>query len=328
MTIKILVTGGTGLVGNGVQYALSKEQKNKKEEWVFVNSKDADLTKTEEVNVLFEKHKPDYVVHLASMVGGVYKNITENVNFFVNNMLININVLNCCYNFKVKKIFSCLSTCIFSMNDKLPFSETSSINGDVHFSNSGYALSKRYLTILNKFFNDCNRSTHEDFLVGKFMSFTPCNIFGPCDNFNAVESHFIPALIKKMYESERDKKPLIIYGDGTAKRQFIYSRDLGKLIIWLVRNYDDDETIILSPDDTAEYSISEIVNTTASMFNFSQDILYDTTQCNGVFSRTVTNKKLQELYKKNQGFDFKFISYEQAIKETMNWFTMRAKEFI
>lgn len=332
MTIKILVTGGTGLVGNGIQYALNQEKKeNKKpegdtEEWIFVGSKDADLTKSEEAKVLFEKHKPDYVVHLASMVGGVYKNINQNVNFFVTNMLININVLNCCQNFKVKKIFSCLSTCIFSKNDTLPFTETSSIDGDVHFSNSGYALSKRNLITLNKFFNDCRRQHNDSLspsgsgLVGGFMSFTPCNIFGPYDNFNATEGHFIPSLVKRMYEAECDKKPLIIYGDGSAKRQFIYSYDLGKLITWLVRNYNDDETIILSPDESEEYSISEIVNKTASVFNFSQDILYDINQESGVFSRTVNNKKLQQLYKKSQGIDFKFISYEQAIEETINWF--------
>jgi len=320
MTIKILVTGGTGLVGNGIQYALNQENKKPDtEEWIFVGSKDADLTKSEEVKVLFEKHKPDYVVHLASMVGGVYKNITQNINFFVTNMLININVLNCCQNFKVKKIFSCLSTCIFSINDTLPFNETSSINEDLHFSNSGYALSKRYLITLNKFFNDCRRQKSEND-DGGFMSFIPCNIFGPYDNFNATENHFIPSLVKRMYEAERDKKPLIIYGDGSAKRQFIYSHDLGKLITWLVRNYNDDETIILSPDESEEYSISEIVNTTASVFNFSQDILYDINQDNGVVSRTVNNKKLQQLYKKNQGIDFKFISYEQAIEETINWF--------
>lgn len=329
MTIKILVTGGTGLVGNGIQFALNEEKLRPvdplqdTEEWIFVGSKDADLTKSEEVTMLFEKHMPDYVVHLASMVGGIYKNMTQNLNFFVTNTLININVLNCCQKFNVKKIFSCLSTCIFSVGDKLPFTETSSINGDVHLSNSGYALSKRNLLTLSNFFNEARRfpTEHpEDRSVGVFMSFTPCNIFGPCDNFDATEGHFIPSLVKKMYEADCDKKPLIIYGDGSTKRQFIYSLDLGKLIIWLVRNYNDEETIILSPNESEEYSVSEIVNKTTSVFNFSQDILYDTNQDNGVLSRKVSNKKLQQLYKEKQGVDFKFIPFEQAIEETMNWF--------
>lgn len=365
MTIKILVTGGTGLVGNGIQHALNEEKNEltrlflntrvqsnsdqipnwNSEEWIFVGSKDADLTKPEEVEMLFEKHMPDYVVHLASMVGGVYKNMTQNLNFFVTNTLININVLNCCYNFKVKKIFSCLSACVFSINDKLPFTETSSINGEVHNSNSGYALSKRNLMTLNYFFNEARRLSatqgklplsdnscalragSEGFDTGVFMSFMPCNIFGPHDNFNATESHFIPSLVKRMCEAECEKKPLKIYGDGSAKRQFIYSHDLGKLIIWLVRNYNDEETIILSPDESEEYSVSEIVNKTAEVFNFSQNILYDTNQANGILSRTVSNKKLQQLYKKKENIDFKFIPYERAIEETMNWFVKNKTSF-
>ncbi len=349
MTIKILVTGGTGLVGHGIQHALNEDklQTLKEEKWIFVGSKDADLTKPEEVKLLFEKHMPDYVIHLASMVGGVYKNMTQNLNFFVTNTLININVLNCCQNFKVKKIFSCLSTCVFSIHEKLPFTEKSSINGDLHISNNGYALSKRNLISLTSFFNDARsrqqKQKEDDTLraeferaagrsqdglrdqvarkiYGVFMSFMPCNIFGPHDNFNATESHFIPSIVKRMCEAESDKKPLVVYGNGSAKRQFIYSHDLGKLIIWLVRNYNDEEMIILSPDESEEYSVAEIVNKTASVFNFSQNILYDTAQDNGVLSRKVNNKKLQELYKKNQGCDFKFTPYETAIEETMNWF--------
>lgn len=358
MTIKILVTGGTGLVGHGIQHALNEEKLHtlpyglegsrsdpraseaghpkgpndkllEKEKWIFVGSKDADLTKPEEVKILFEKHMPDYVIHLASMVGGVYKNMTQNLNFFVTNTLININVLNCCQTFKVKKIFSCLSTCVFSIHEKLPFTEKSSINGDLHISNSGYALSKRNLISLNSFFNDARSRQQKQQTAetrdnckeeGVFMSFMPCNIFGPYDNFNATESHFIPSIVKRMCEAECDKKPLVVYGDGSAKRQFIYSHDLGKLIIWLVRNYNDEEMIILSPDESEEYSVAEIVNKTASVFNFSQNILYDTTQSNGVLSRKVNNKKLQEIYKQKQGHAFKFSSYETAIEETMNWF--------
>lgn len=325
MTIKILVTGGTGLVGNGIQYALNEEKSSNAEKWIFVGSKDADLTKFEEVRLLFEKHMPDYVVHLASMMGGVYKNMNQNLDFFITNTLININVLKCCYNFNVKKIFSCLSTCVFSMDDKTPYSEKSSINGDIHDSNSGYALSKRNILILNKLFNE-KLSKQEETDQRLFMSFIPCNIFGPHDNFRTGESHFIPSLVRRLYESKSEKKPLIIYGDGKAKRQFIYSHDLGKLILWLVRNYNDAETIILSPDENEEYTISEIVNKTASAFNFSQNIVYDTNQSSGVLSRTVTNKKLQQLYKESEGVYFEFIPYEQAIEETMNWFIKNNSE--
>lgn len=322
MTIKILVTGGTGLVGHGIQHGLRQDERlSEGEEWIFVGSKDADLTKSEEAIALFEKYKPNYVVHLASIMGGLHRN---NLNFFITNTLININVLNCCRRYNVKKIFSCLSTCVFDMNDKLPYTEKSSINGDVHDSNCGYALSKRNIIILNKLFNE----TQSECL---FTSFIPCNIFGPHDNFKVRESRFIPSLVRRMYEAECERTPLVINGNGSAKRQFIYSRDLGKLIIWLVKNYNDPETIILSPDYNEECTISEIVNKTASAFNFSQNIEYDPNKNNGMISRTVSNKKLQQLLSSlpsvkhwsgsiHETNNFEFTPYEDAISETMNWF--------
>lgn len=308
MTLKILVTGGTGLVGCGIKYALQQEKPNDAEEWIFVGSKDADLTKYEEVDNLFKKYKPDYVIHLASVVGGLYTNMSQNLNFFTINTFIHMNVLNCCHLNNVKKVFSCLSSCVFDINEKLPYSEKSSTNGNLHDTNIGYALSKRIIIDLNKLLNKESSC--------KFMSFIPCNIFGPNDK---IGTHFVPSLVKRLYESECEKKPLIIYGDGKARRQIIYSHDLGKLIILLIRHYNDLETIILSPDENEDYQISEIVRKTASVFNFSQPIVYDKNKNNGVLLRTVTNKKLQNFIRSIKS-NFEFTPYDVAISNTMDWF--------
>lgn len=307
---KILITGGTGLVGNGIQYILNKEDHNNQanEQWIFVGSKDANLTKIKEVNKLFNRYKPTHVIHLAAMVGGLYANMAQNLNFFRINMLINDNVLKCARDFKVKKVFSCLSTCIFSVNDEYPFTEKSSTTGCLDSSNEGYSWSKRMILILNKLYNES-----QDHCV--FTSFIPCNIFGPHDNFKPGESHMIPSMIRRIYEAKRDHKPLTVYGDGTPKRQFIYSRDLGKLIIWFLRNYDEPTSIILSPSVEKEYTISEIVTKIAQIYNFNNEIIYDKNKISGQHKRTVCNKKLLQLVN-----DFEFTPFEQAITETINWF--------
>ena len=109
--MKILVTGGSGLLGK----AFYKIKNNYKYEWYFVSSKDCDLTNYLETKKLFNKIKPNYVLHLAANVGGLYKNMNNNVSMLEDNILINLNVLKCCYEFDIEKLISCLSTCIFQI---------------------------------------------------------------------------------------------------------------------------------------------------------------------------------------------------------------------
>lgn len=305
MEIKyILVTGGTGLVGSAIKSIISD---NENEKWIFVNSKDADLTNYFATKKLFKKYKPTHVIHLAGMVGGLFQNLNDNLDFFRQNMLINDNVLLCCFQFNVKKVISCLSTCIFSDKIEFPTNEDGLHLNEPHFSNFGYSYSKRMIDVLNRAYFEKHGCL--------FTSIIPCNVFGPHDNFNLNKSHVIPALIHKIYNAKNNDEPLIIYGTGKPKRQFIYSKDLAKLIIWVLKNYDSILPIILAPNEEEEISISDAVNVIIKTSNFKGEIKYDITKSDGVYKKTVSNAKLTSLYK-----NFKFTPFKKAMKETVNWF--------
>lgn len=172
--IVVLVTGGTGLVGKAIEKVVN-ESKSPNETWHFLSSKEADLRSKAETVALFEKIRPTHVIHLAALVGGLFRNLKYKVEFYRENVLINDNVMECCKDFKVKKLVSCLSTCIFPDKTTYPIDETMVHNGPPHTSNEGYAYAKRMIDVLNRCYNEeygCN-----------FTSIIPTNIYGPHDNY-------------------------------------------------------------------------------------------------------------------------------------------------
>merc|ERR1712210_27452 len=228
----ILVTGGSGLVGNGIRIASERDPRDD-EKFIFLSSKDADLTDKESTRKVFEKRQPTHVIHLAAKVGGLYGNMKANLEFFRINMAINDNVLSLAKEFKVEKVVSCLSTCIFPDKTTYPIDETMVHNGPPHTSNYGYSYAKRMIDVMNKGYNQQHGC--------KFTSVIPTNVFGPYDNFNLEESHVIPGLVHKLHVCTQENKPFTVWGTGKARRQFIYSVDLARLFLWAMRSYDEPE---------------------------------------------------------------------------------------
>ncbi|XP_065184668.1 GDP-L-fucose synthase-like [Sycon ciliatum] len=302
---KILVTGGTGLVGRGIEFAALSD-KREDEEWIFLSSKDCNLTSMDETRKLFEMHKPTHVIHLAAMVGGLFSNLRQNAEFFRVNMLINDSVLNCCREFKVEKLVSCLSTCIFPDKTTYPIDETMVHNGPPHSSNFGYAYAKRMLDVQNH--------AYRQQYGCQFTSVIPTNIFGPHDNFNLEDSHVIPALIHKCYNAKRDGTAVTVFGSGTPLRQFIYSHDLGRLMVWTLREYTETEPIILSVGEEDEVSIKQVAEVVAKEMGV-ENLQFDTTKADGQFKKTANNAKLRQYLP-----DFQFTPFEQAMKESCAWF--------
>jgi len=308
----ILATGGTGLVGYALQKAVSL-QSNPNEKWIFLSSKDGDLTKLEDVETLFEKHQPSHVIHLAAMVGGLFKNIASNLEFFRLNSQINDNVLHCCYKYKVAKCISCLSTCIFPNQTSYPITEKMIHDGPPHNSNFGYSYAKRMIDVQNRAYNEQYGCL--------FTSIIPCNIFGPNDNYNLEDSHVIPGLIHKVYLAKKLEQPLVICGTGRPKRQFIYSMDLARLILLVLKEYNDIEPIVLSVDEGDEQSITQVARVIANAMNFQSEFLFDESKPDGQYKKTVSNKKMKKIWP-----NFNFTPFDEAIKESCSWFVNNYEE--
>ncbi|CAJ0598875.1 unnamed protein product [Cylicocyclus nassatus] len=303
----VLVTGGTGLVGKAIEQIVNTEEKRDNEKWLFIGSKDCDLCDVQATRQLFEAVRPTHVIHLAAMVGGLFQNLKHNLEFFRKNSAINDNVLAMCHEFDVAKCVSCLSTCIFPDKTTYPIDETMVHLGPPHFSNFGYSYAKRMIDVLNRAYaQDYGR---------KFTSVVPCNVFGPHDNYNLQSSHVIPALIHKTYIAKKEGKPLEVFGTGRPLRQFIYSLDLARLFVWVLRSYDEVDPIILSVSEEDEVSIADAVKAIVKAFDFQGEVKFDSSKADGQLKKTASNAKLRRYLP-----DFKFTPFEQAVKESVDWF--------
>jgi GDP-L-fucose synthase len=304
---KILVTGGSGLVGNGIksiEYFFSNEY-----EFTYVSSKDYNLCDFLETQRMFANIKPNYLIHLAANVGGLYKNMNHKVDMLEKNLMINFNVIKCAHDFKVEKLIACLSTCIFPDKVEYPINESVLHNGPPHFSNDAYAYAKRMLEV------HCR--TYRENYGDKFYCIIPTNIYGPHDNFHLEDGHVLPALIHKCYLAKEKNIDFVVRGSGKPLRQFIYSHDLALLIMFVLKKFEDGN-VILSVSENDEISIGHVARFIAKSFGYEDRMVFDTSFADGQFKKTVSNTKLLEFL----GGVFEFTPIEEGIKQTVDWFIL------
>ena len=300
--MKILVTGGSGLVGQ----ALKEEVVGSEHTWIFSNSGICDLREFSQVLLYFGTRKPDYVVHLAANVGGLFKNLEHNVEMYEDNMLMNFNVLRACHQLKITNCLCILSTCIFPNKTLYPINEAMLHNGPPHDSNSGYSYAKRMLDIHCKLYNDKHGYNYKCLI--------PTNLYGKHDNYSIENGHVIPGLIHKCYlESSSNKvnKWVNVWGTGKPLRQFLYVNDLARVIISSIDNttwQKETTSMIVAP--TEEISILSVSSTIGKEFGL-KNIKLHPEKSDGQYKKTADNS----LFKKHFS-DFEFTPFEKGIKET------------
>lgn len=305
MLDKVLITGGTGLVGHGIK--LIESNYSNKYTFIYLSSLECDLENYSNTLDYFKKTKTDYVIHLAACVGGLFKNMNSKVDMLEKNVLINLNVLKASHEIRVKKLIGCLSTCIFPDATTYPINESMLHNGPPHFSNDAYAYAKRLLEIQCK--------AYREQYLDNFVCVIPTNIYGPYDNFNLLDAHVIPALIHKCWLAKKESKPFVIAGSGKPLRQFIYSEDLAKLILWVLESYNSNESIILSVGESDEISIGDVAKIIAIKFDYIDNIAFDLSKSDGQYKKTADNSKLINLIG-----NFEFTKIEEGLNKTIEWF--------
>jgi len=302
------VTGGSGLVGQAIRsYVEEGGGKLANEEWIFLASKDGDLRDRKETEAIFLRVKPTHVIHLAAKVGGLFANMAQKVEFFRENILINDNIMECCRIYKIQKLVSMLSTCVFPDKTSYPIDETMLHDGPPFTSHEGYAYAKRLIDTMNRAYKEeyqCN-----------FTSVIPTNIYGPNDNFSVQNGHVIPGLIHKCYLAKKNNTSFIICGSGKPLRQFIFSHDLAELTVWVMRSYHSPEPITLSVDEEDEVTIKDVALAVANAMKFEGEIVFDTSKSDGQFKKTATNMKFRQ-YRP----DYRFTTIPEGVKKSVDWF--------
>jgi GDP-L-fucose synthase len=294
----ILVTGGSGLVG--------KHLKDIMPDATYIGSKDCDLTDVTQVDALMDFFRPKIVVHLAARVGGIVDNINHPVEYLEENIMMNNNVLKKCHEYKVDKLISILSTCIYpDVVDTYPLKEEDLFNGPPPPDNFSYAMSKRCM------------ATHIDSYVKQYKKkwcyLIPCNLYGEHDKYEEHHSHFVSALIKKIYEATDTVE---IWGTGKPLRQFMHAEDLARVIKYMIDN-NIVENFNVAPNYV--YSIEEMTKIgMESCGKGDLEIVYDSTKPDGQYRKDVDSSKLISVM---EGFEF--ISLEEGIKRVYDNFSQR-----
>tara|TARA_R110000851_G_scaffold22466_3_gene66356 strand:- start:7 stop:942 length:936 start_codon:yes stop_codon:yes gene_type:complete len=295
---RILVTGGSGMVGSALAEMIPNA--------MFIDSSMYDLTDQVDTNYLFLDTNPDYVIHLAAKVGGVKANADNLGSFYYDNIAINTNVLEGARKFKVKKVLSLLSTCIYPNVVTYPLTEEQIHDGPPHPSNYAYAYAKRMLDIQSQAYRKQYGSN--------FITVVPNNLFGEHDNFDLNDSHIIPAVIRKIYEAKTNNKQLILWGDGKPLREFTYSKDLARIVLLLLSDYEEPSPINVG--NPKEYSIKEVVKIISDVMDYNGDVVWDTSKPKGQHRKPSSNAKLLNLGWQNKDYT----PLHAAIENTYKWF--------
>ncbi|RAK23648.1 GDP-L-fucose synthase [Flavobacterium aquaticum] len=298
---KIFVAGSNGMVGSAIVRALRSKG--------FVNivvksSKELDLKNQQAVHDFFSQEQPDYVFLAAAKVGGIHANNTYPATFIYDNIMIQSNVIQAAYDFNVKKLLFLGSSCIYPKFAPQPIKEEYLLTGSLEPTNEAYAIAKIAGLKMCQFYKQqygCN-----------FISAMPTNLFGVNDNFNLENSHVLPALLRKFIEAKQNnKQEVTIWGSGTPKREFLFVDDLAEACLFLMENYNGNETVNIGTGE--DVSIKELAETIMKIVGFEGNLIFDASKPDGAPRKLLDVSKINNLGWKHK------TNLEEGIQKTLNW---------
>ena len=251
------------------------------------------------------RSQPDAIIHLAARVGGVKGNSDFVSDFFYENIQMNTNLLETARIYKVPKVLSLLSTCIYPDNPEYPLTEEQIHNGEPHQSNFGYAYAKRMLEVHS-------RAIRSQYGL-KYITAVPNNIYGLKDNFDLENSHVIPAMIRKFHEAKIKNTDVVLWGSGQPMREFTNSKDIAKALLLLLESYEG--ALPINIGSTAEISIKEVSQIISKEIGFTGKIIWDTSKPEGQLKKPSSNEKFLDMCP-----NFCYTDLEDGLKETISWF--------
>ncbi len=300
---RICITGGAGFLG----YHLVENLKNRGCENIFVPLiEEYDLTTEKDIVRMYEDAKPDIVIHLAAVVGGIGANLDHPGSFYYKNLMMGAQLIEFARLKKLEKFVALGTICAYPKFTPVPFKEEELWNGYPEETNAPYGVAKKCMLVQLQSYRQ-EYGTKGIFLL-------PVNLYGPRDNFDPRSSHVIPALIKKCIDAkESGKDEIVCWGTGKATREFLYVEDAAEGIALATEKYDGIDPVNIGAG--FEISIKNLVELIAGKTGFSGKITWDTSKPDGQPRRCLDTTRAKELF----GFVAK-TQFEEGIEKTIEWY--------
>jgi GDP-L-fucose synthase len=306
---RVCVTGGGGFLGS---FVIEKLRERGAEQIFVPRQKEYDLVQPEAIKRLLIDAQPDIVIHLAAQVGGIGANRMRPAEFFYNNLVMGIHLQHEAWRFGVEKFVGVGTVCAYPKFAPVPFKEEDLWNGYPEETNAPYGLAKKMLLV--------QAQTYRQQYDFNAIFLLPVNLYGPRDNFDLETSHVIPALIRKCIEAqERGDDHIVIWGDGSPTREFIYVEDAAEGIALASERFNSSEPVNIG--SAFEISIKELVSRIASLTGFRGRLVWDTSKPNGQPRRKLDVSRAEETFAFKAKTDF-----ETGLQRTIAYYRQHVME--
>ncbi len=300
---RVVVTGGAGFLGSFLVERLRQYEPAE----VFVPLIERyDLTQLEAIRCMLDDARPDIVIHLAARVGGIGANREHPAEFFYDNLMMSVQLLHESWRAGVQKFTALGTICCYPKFTPVPFREETLWDGYPEETNVPYGLAKKMLLVQSQAYRQ-QYGFNSIFLM-------PVNLYGPRDNFDPASSHVIPALIKKCVEArDAGAEHVVVWGDGTPTREFLYVEDAAEGILLATERYNASDPVNLG--SAFEISIKALAETIVRLTGFEGRLVWDTSQPNGQPRRKLDTSRAKAYF----GFEAR-TSFEEGLRRTIAWY--------
>ncbi|MGD8732536.1 MAG: GDP-L-fucose synthase [Anaerolineales bacterium] len=305
----ICVTGGAGFLGS---YVLDKLSKRGAENVFIPTIEEYNLVEPDDVKRMLADADPDVVIHLAANVGGIGANQAHPAEFFYDNLMMGVQLMHQSWKRGVEKFVAIGTVCAYPKFTPIPFREENLWDGYPEETNAPYGLAKKMLLVQSQSYRE-QYNFNSVFLI-------PVNLYGPRDNFNLETSHVIPALIRKALEAQdRGDDQLIVWGDGSPTREFLYAQDAAEGILLATERYNSSDPVNLGSGE--EISIKHLAEKIVELTGFEGQLFWDTSRPNGQPRRALDTSRAKERF----GFEAE-VKLDQGLKRTVDWYIGTRKD--
>jgi GDP-L-fucose synthase len=307
---RVCVTGGAGFLGS---YILEKLRQRGARDVFVPLIEEYDLVRQSEILRVLEAARPDIVIHLAAHVGGIGANRLHPAEFFYDNLMMGVQLMHESWKLGIQKFVALGTVCAYPKFTPVPFHEEDLWNGYPEETNAPYGLAKKMMLVQSQSYRQ-QYGFNSIFLV-------PVNMYGPRDNFNLQSSHVIPALIRKCVEAKKeDKAEVVLWGDGSPTREFIFAEDAAEGILLAAERYNASDPVNLGSG--REISIRDLADMIAQLTGYTGRFVWDTSQPNGQPRRALDTSKAEALF----GFRAR-TTFEAGLRQTVDWYLANPERF-